>query len=104
MHSASLYRGIPFIRGLLRSVSPRRINKQQLEVVLKGAKRKNKKNRLVFYPYIYFFGPHSLKLLVRLIECLTTLIKNVTENRSIINFDDNWLLWLRNMVSKVTIA
>ena len=33
MHSASLYRGIPFIRGLSRSVSPRGINKQQLEIV-----------------------------------------------------------------------
>ncbi|CAH3186612.1 unnamed protein product, partial [Porites evermanni] len=29
--------------------------------------------------------------------CLTTLIQNFTENHNIINFDDNWLLWLRNM-------
>ena len=37
-------------------------------------------------------------------SCLTTLIQNVTENHNIINFDNNWLLWSRNMVSKVTIA
>ena len=37
-------------------------------------------------------------------SCVTTLIQNVTENHNKINFDDNRLLWLRNMVSKVRTA
>ena len=32
MHLTSLYRGVPFIMSLSRSVSPRGINKQQLEI------------------------------------------------------------------------
>ena len=43
--------------------------KEQGQELFKRKKKKGKKKkiRLVFYPYIYFFGPHSLRLLVRLI-------------------------------------
>ena len=72
MHSTSLYLGVPFIRGLSRSVSPRGINKQQLEIV-------KKKTRVL-----------SILLSTALFEttregnsCLTTLIQNVTWNHKI---------------------
>ena len=91
MHSASLYRGIPFIRGLSRSVSPR------------GIKKKKKIDSC----FIHTCTNVSTALFETTREtnsCLTTLIQNVTENRNKMNFDDNRLLWLRNMVSKVRTA
>ena len=102
MYSASLHRNIPFIRGFSRSVSPRGMNKQQLEIIKKETKKEKQKN---------WTRVSSIRLPTALFKttrettsCLTTLIQNVTENHNIINFDDKWLLWLRNMVSKVTIA
>ena len=91
MHSTSLYRGVPFIRGLSRSGSPQGMNKQQLEIF----KKKTRVLSILLSTALFETTREST-------SCLTTLIQNVTENHNII--EDNWLLWLRNMVSKVRIA
>ena len=93
MHSTSLCRGVPFIRGLSRSVSPRGINKHQLEIV---------KKKTCVLSILLSTAPFETTR--ESTNCLTTLIQNVTENHNITKFEDNWLLWLRNMVSKVRTA
>ena len=82
MHSTSLiYRGVHFIRGLSRSVSPRGIKKQQLEIV----KKKTRVLSILLSTTLFETTREST-------SCLTTLIQNVTENYNIIKFEDNWLL------------
>ena len=82
MHSTSLiYRGVHFIRGLSRSVSPEGIKKQQLEIV----KKKTRVLSILLSTTLFETTREST-------SCLTTLIQNVTENHNIIKYEDNWLL------------
>ena len=83
MHSTSLYRGVPFIRGLSRFVSPRGIKKQQLEIV-------KKKTRVLSIHVL--LSTTLFETTRESTSCLTTLIQNVTENHNIIKFEDSWLL------------